>query len=53
MEQSRRDFLKVFGKATAGLGLVSLTGVPSPSDIGGPNGFSLRRFRGDRLERDS
>jgi isopenicillin-N epimerase len=27
MEQSRRDFLKVVGKVTAGLGLTSLTGV--------------------------
>jgi selenocysteine lyase/cysteine desulfurase len=30
MEQSRRDFLKVVGKVTAGLGLTSLTGVQSP-----------------------
>jgi isopenicillin-N epimerase len=36
MEQSRRDFLKVFGKATAGLGLASLTGVPSPLTSGVP-----------------
>jgi isopenicillin-N epimerase len=36
MEQSRRDFLKVFGKATAGLGLASLTGVPLPLTSGVP-----------------
>jgi isopenicillin-N epimerase len=34
MEQSRRDFLKVVGKATAGLGLASLAGVPSPLTSG-------------------
>jgi selenocysteine lyase/cysteine desulfurase len=34
MEQSRRDFLKVVGKVTAGLGLTSLTGVQTPLTSG-------------------
>ena len=34
MEQSRRDFIKVIGKVTAGLGLTSLVGVQSPLTSG-------------------